>query len=278
MKKYIVLLLLLLCIPVFVLKESEEKKPKAKPVLRIGAECDYVPNSWEEYKPSDSNVPIANLEGYYAEGYDIQIARIVAEELGMTLEVRKFAWNDLLPALNRGEIDAVFSSMLDTPERKLIADFSDPYEVEPTEYAMIVDSVSPYITAKSLRDFSGAKIIGERGTKLDEVIVQIPGAVHMKPMENLQGVIEAVLNGDADGAVIETDTGHYYELINKKLTMIRFPENEGFKLGFTGVCAGVKKGNTELLNKINIVLGKIPRSERRKIMDTANSRMMTNLR
>lgn len=278
MKKYVVLLLLLLCMSAYVyFNGDEEIKPAAKIVLRVGAECDYVPNSWEESKPSDSNVPIANLEGRYAEGYDIQIARIVASELGAELKVMKFAWNDLLPALNNGEIDAIFSSMLDTPERKMIADFSEPYEVEPTEYAIIVDSVSPYITASSLRDFNGAKIIGERGTKLDEVIVQIPGAVHMKPMENLQGVIDAVLKGDADGAVIETDTGHYYELMNKNLTMVRFPEDKGFKLGFSGVCAGVRKGNSELLNRINIALGKISRSERKKIMDTANSRMMTNL-
>ena len=235
------------------------------------------PNSWEEDKPSPHNVPVANHEGYYAEGYDIQIARLIAQDLGMTLVVKKIAWNDLLPSLDIGDIDAVFSSMLDTEERKVIADFSDPYEVEPTEYAIIVDSVSPYITAKSLRDFSGARIIGERGTKLDEVIAQIPGAVHMNPTENVQGVIEAVLKGDADGAVIETDTGHYYELFNKNLTMIRFTGDNGFKLGFNGVCAGVKKGNSELLNRINISIGNISRNERKKIMDRVNSQIVTNL-
>ena len=276
MKKYIVLALLLICLPLFFLKAEEETKP-SKPVLIVGSECDYVPNSWEETKPTPSNLPIANHKGYYAEGYDIQIAKIVARELGLTLEVKKIAWNDLLPSLNSGEVDAVFSSMLDTEERKKIAAFSEPYEVKKAEYGIIVDSVSPYITAKSLKDFDGARIVGEKGTKLDEVIDQLPGVIHIKPTAKVQGMIDAVLRDEADGAVIDTDTGNYYELTNKNLTMIKFSENEGFELGFTGVCAGVRKDDTELLHKINIALEKISRSERQKIMDTATSRMMTNL-
>ena len=267
-----------LCAALFMyFNRSVEESVKPQAVLRVGIECDYVPNSWEEARPSQSNVPIINRNGHYAEGYDIQIAKIVANELGMLLEVRKIAWNDLLPSLNRGEIDAIFSSMLDTNERKKVASFSEPYEVRRAEYGIIVDSVSPYITAKSLKDFDGARVIGEKGTKLDDVIDQIPGVVHLKPAEKIQGMMDAVLRGVADGAVIDTDTGHYYELMNKNLTLIGFSANEGFELGFTGVCAGVRKDDTELLNKINIVLGKISRNERQKIMDTMTSLMMTGL-
>ena len=277
MKKYVVLLILIAGMYVYVQLNGNVEEVPVKPVLRVGVECDYVPNSWEEVKPSKSNVPISNQKGYYAEGYDIQIAKIVASELGVTLEVKKIAWNDLLPSLNNGEIDAIFSSMLDTEERKKLASFSEPYEVKKAEYGIIVDSVSPYIIARTLKDFSGARIIGEKGTKLDEVIDQIPGVIHLKPTAKVQGMIDAVLRDEADGAVIDTDTGNYYELTNKNLTMIKFSENEGFELGFTGVCAGVRKDDTELLHKINIALEKISRSERQKIMDTATSRMMTNL-
>ena len=121
MKKYVVLLLLFVCMYVYVQLSGNVEELPSKPVLRIGSECDYVPNSWEETKPSKSNFPIVNRKGYYAEGYDIQIAKIVASELGMSLEVKKIAWNNLLPSLNKGEIDAIFSSMLDTEERKKLA-------------------------------------------------------------------------------------------------------------------------------------------------------------
>ena len=256
----------------------EEKPSLSKPVLRIGVECDYVPNSWEENQASENNIPIANHEGYYADGYDVQIARLVASALEIDLEVRKIAWNDLLPSLNNGDIDAIFSSMLDTEERKKIAAFSEPYEVRRTEYAIIVDSVSPYITAKKLSDFRGAKITGEKGTKLDEVIDQIPGVIHLQPETTVHGMIDRVADGTADGAVIDTDTGHFYELTNPALELIKFPEGKGFELGFNGVCAGVRKNDIALLRRINEAVSGIKNSERQKIMDSVNSRMMTNLK
>ena len=279
MKKYIVLLvLLLLLLPMFFFSGEEKEKKPSKPVLRVGSECDYVPNSWETLTPSEFTFPIVNHAGYYADGYDIHIAKLVASQLDYALEVRKIAWNDLLPSLNRGEIDVIFSSMLDTEERRVIAAFSDPYEVRKTEYGIIVENVSPYITAKALSDFRGAKIIGEKGTKLDDVIVQIPGVVHLKPVDTIQGMVDAVAGGKADGAVIDIDTGHFYEMINKNLTLIKFSDDKGFQLGFRGVCAGVRKGDRELLHRINLALSVIELSERQKIMDAVNSRMATTLR
>ena len=92
-------------------------------VFRVGTECDLT-NSWEEEQPTDTNVPLANKEGFYAEGYDVQIAKIVAKAIGAKLEVKRIEWGKLLPALNENEIDAIFSSMLDTEERKKVADSS----------------------------------------------------------------------------------------------------------------------------------------------------------
>ena len=274
MKKYILLRILL--IVVTAIKYMHSGKVAAPPVraFRVGSECDYVPNSWETTRHSSFNVPVANHDGYYADGYDIQIAKLVADGLKLPLEVRRIAWDHLFAALDSGEIDAIFSSMLDTEERRKIIAFSDTYEVKKAEYGVLVESVSPYITAAALKDFSGARIIGQRGTHLDTVISQIPGVVHLRPAEKLHGIIDAVLNGEADGAVIDTDTGRYYETMNKSLTLIKFSGDEGFRLGFSGVCAGVKKGNSELLNRINIALGNISNAERQRIMDAVTSRMM----
>lgn len=278
MKKYILLALLLLCLPLY-FRQSDKEEPKpSKPVLRVGSECDYIPNSWEEVQASEHNIPVANHAGYYAEGYDIQIAKRVASYLDYDLEMVKIAWNDLLPSLNSGKIDAIFSSMLDTDERRKIAAFSEPYEARPTEYAIIVDSVSPYITATKLADFSGARIVGERGTKLDDVIEQIPGVIHVEPAATIKAMIDLVLEEKADGAVIDTDTGHFYEITNKNLTLIKFSGDKGFNLGFRGVCVGVRKKDTELLHRINLAIYGIDQSERQRIMDSVNTRMVKNLR
>lgn len=262
----------------FFLPRDEEKYESPKLVLRVGSECNYIPNSWEETTSSNFNVPVANNVGYYADGYDIQIAKAIARELGCVLEVKKIAWNDLLSALNNGEIDVIFSSMLDTEERREIADFSEPYEARKTEYGIIVDSVSPYVIATKLSDFKGAKIVGEKGTKLDDVIEQIPGVIHAKPVDTIKGMIDCVMNGQVDGAVIDTDTGHFYEIIHNNLTLIKFPENDGFKLGFRGVCAGIRKGDRELLHRINLALSTIGLNDRQKIMDSVHLRLSSAMR
>lgn len=279
MKKYIALVLasvlIFSLVSILFDKDKKEKEEPRRLVLRVGIEGEYVPNNWEESRPSNSNVPISNHEGFYAEGYDVQIAKIVAAGIEADLEVKKIAWNDLIPALRDGEIDAIFSSMLDTDERRKLITFSDPYEAQTIEYAIIVDSVSPYITATSLKDFGGARIIGESGTKLDDVIDQIPGVIHVKPAATIQAMIECVLQDKADGAVIDVDTGKFHELTNQGLTLVQFPAGKGFQLGFNGVCVGVRKEDDELLHNINVALAGISKNERKRLMDVATSRMMT---
>ena len=67
---------------------SQEDTSKEKTVLRIGMECDYAPNNWQEDTATDTNLPISNLSGFYAEGYDIQMSKLLAEKMdGITVEL-----------------------------------------------------------------------------------------------------------------------------------------------------------------------------------------------
>ena len=257
------LLLLAVCVIIF----AAHSFLKEKTVLRIGVECDYAPNNWLEKEATETNVPIANEAGHYAEGYDIQIAKRVAEEINATLEVKRISWSELLVALNRREIDAIFSGMLDTEERRKAADFSDTYDVAQTEYTIVVNTASPFRDAKVLGEFSGAKLVAQKGTLLDDVIAQIPGAVHVPPVNTVREMLSMVVNNEVDGTVINLDTGQTYERKHKNLKVIRFPVGEGFNLGFHGICAGVHKGNTKLLKEINSALAEISKRERKRLMD-----------
>ena len=57
--------------------------------FRVGMECAYAPNNWQESEATDSNVPVENVAGAYAEGYDVQIAKAIAEGLGKELVIVK---------------------------------------------------------------------------------------------------------------------------------------------------------------------------------------------
>ena len=60
----------------------------------VGMECGYAPFNWTETVKTDTNVPISNLgNGAYAEGYDVQVAKIIADELGLELEIKALAWD-----------------------------------------------------------------------------------------------------------------------------------------------------------------------------------------
>ncbi len=275
--KLLVLAVTLIFAFVFISGDKKITVRPQKKVLRIGVECEYAPNNWEERKQSDFNLPISNHQGYFADGYDVQIAKLVAAELNSEIEIKKISWNDLIPALNNGEIDVIFSGMLDTDERKAQAAFTDIYEAHKTEYTIIVNNQSKYVGAKKFSDFTGARIIAQKGTNLDAVIDQIPGVIHVNPVNTVNEMIKSIVDFKVDGAVINLDTGRSYEATYKNLTVIRFPENEGFVLGFTGICAAVRKNDTELLHRINNALKTIEPNERRRIMDRTVSRLWKSI-
>ncbi|MBQ3586222.1 MAG: transporter substrate-binding domain-containing protein [Synergistaceae bacterium] len=277
MKKYVVLALFCCFIGGFIIFSRTEQEISAPKILRIGVECDYAPNNWEENNPSDYSVPLSNHQGYYADGYDIQIAKIVADNMKCTLEVKKLAWDHLIPALLRGEIDAIFSGMLDNKERRRMINFSDTYEVSETEYAVIVNTSTKYVMASKLTDFKGAKFTGQKSTNLYSAISQVPGAIALPAVDTVTEMLEAVTSGRADASVINLDTGRSYEVVHKNLKVIRFPKGRGFNVGFSGICAGVRKNDKELLSKINDAIEGIKKSERRSIMEKVVARLWKNL-
>lgn len=277
MKKYVVLALFCCFIGGFIIFSRTEQEISAPKILRIGVECDYAPNNWEENNPSEYSVPLSNHQGYYADGYDIQIAKIVADNMKCTLEVKKLAWDHLIPALLRGEIDAIFSGMLDNKERRRMINFSDTYEVSETEYAVIVNTSTKYVMASKLTDFKGAKFTGQKSTNLYSAISQVPGAIALPAVDTVTEMLEAVTSGRADASVINLDTGRSYEVVHKNLKVIRFPKGRGFNVGFSGICAGVRKNDKELLSKINDAIEGIKKSERRSIMEKVVARLWKNL-
>lgn len=277
MKKYFIeLLVLVVCTFLFAYFGEHKEKERANFVLRIGVECDYEPNNWEERTPTDSNVPISNHEGYYADGYDIQIAKIVAEKLDAALEVKKIPWNNLISSLQKGEIDAIFSGMLDTKERKRTISFTETYEDSKTEYAVIVNTSTPYVMAEKLTDFKGAKFTAQRSTNLYAAISQLPGAIALPAVDTVADMLIAVTTGRADGSILNLDTARSYEVTYKNIKVIRFPKDKGFNVGFNGICAGLRKNDSALIYRINEALNEIPKSERRKIMEQTISRLMSS--
>ena len=223
--------------------------------FRVGMECAYAPSNWQESAATDTNVPVENVVGAYAEGRDMQIARILADRLGKELVIVKLSWDGLIDALNQGQIDAIIAGMMDTAERRESINFSEPYRE--TTYGLMVLADSPYLNAASIQDFSGAAVLGQQGTALDDVIEQIEGVDHLSPVGSVPDMISRLQQGTCDAIVINVENAQGYLASNPNFRLITFSEGSGFTLPAKGSCVGLRKSDNELLDQINTILSGI---------------------
>ncbi len=97
--------------------------------LKIAMECAYKPFNWAQMNDKNGAVPISGqgMEGMYANGYDVQIAKYIAAELGMALEIYSIEWDSLIPAVNAGTVDGIIAGMSPTEDREKEVDFTKCY-------------------------------------------------------------------------------------------------------------------------------------------------------
>ncbi len=234
----------------------------------IGMECNYAPFNWTQTDDSNGAVAIADGSGY-ADGYDIRIAKKIAEGLGKKLVVEKIEWDGLTLAVQSGKIDAIIAGMSPTQERQATIDFTDPYYE--TGLVMVVRKDGAYASAASLSDFAGAKVTGQMNTFHYDVIDQIEGVEKQNAMADFPSMIVALRSGAIDAYVADTNSAEAALKANDDLAMITFAEGKGFVTtpDEVAVSIGIKKGNTELADQINKILAGISAEERQKIMDAA---------
>ena len=94
--------------------------------LKIAMECAYAPFNWSQTTDANGAVKIANGD-LYANGYDVQIAKYIAQELGVNLEIYAADWESLISGVQSGTYDAIIAGMSPTEEREAEVDFTDCY-------------------------------------------------------------------------------------------------------------------------------------------------------
>ena len=94
--------------------------------LKIAMECSYAPFNWSQTTDANGAVKIANGD-LYANGYDVQIAKYIAAELGVNLEIYAVDWESLISGVQAGTYDGIIAGMSPTVERETQVDFTDCY-------------------------------------------------------------------------------------------------------------------------------------------------------
>ena len=238
----------------------------AEGTLRVGMECDYAPFNWTQTEESETAVALP--DGTWADGYDVQIARLIADGLGMDLEVVKTDWEGLPMAVMSGKIDAIIAGMSATEERKVTLDFTDNYYE--SDLVIVVRADGAYTDATTLADFAGAKLTGQLGTFHYDVLPQVEGAQIQAAMETFPAMITALKAGAIDGYVSERPGAVSAVAANPELTFVEFADGEGFEASQddTAVAVALAKGSS-LLDSINEILAGISEEQREELMQWA---------
>ena len=235
-------LITLLMLGIFVLSlglvgcgKKAENTSNAK-VLKLGAEMTFPPFEFQEEGSKE-----------YV-GFDMDLARALAKQMGYELQIQNIGFDGLIPALEAGNIDIIVSGMSITEERSKKISFSKPYYKSGLSIVVKADNA----TIKSFKDLEGKNIAVQIGTTGAEEARKIKNAKVREYNSNSEAYMELKAGG-VDAVVNDLPVNEYYlaksgDKNAKILGDIMNAEEYGMAM---------TKKNTELTEKVNKALDEL---------------------
>lgn len=187
-------------------------------------------------------------------GIDIDFVNALAEEIGVEVEFQNIGWDPLFPAVKNGEIDFAVSSITITDKRKEEYDFTEPYYIA---YQLILVPEDSDIT--SFQDLADKRVAVQISTTGHEKVKELLGETspNIVATDNLPLAIGEMLNGNADAVVADNAPVLEY-MQNNPNVKLKTIEDDSFEKEYYGLM--LRKGNTELLDKLNEGIQKLKES------------------
>jgi len=199
--------------------------------LVVGMELAYPPF---ETKDADGN----------PSGISVDLAKALGEYLGRPVKIENTNWDGLIPSLQTEKVDVVISSMTITEERGKVVDFTDPYA---HSYLALLTNSNSGITSIDDLNKSGKVIAVKKGTTGYIYASNKLANATINSFSSENVCVTEVAQGKADAFIYDQLTiyrQNQENLNTTKAILIPFQESDNWGIA-------VKKGNTELLNKIN---------------------------
>lgn len=241
-------------------------------VLTVAMECAYAPYNWTQGDDSNGAVQIKDSQDY-AYGYDVMMAKKIADALGMELEIVKSDWDSLVPAVQSGVVDCVIAGQSITSERQQSVDFTEPYY-----YASVVAVTtegSDYAGAQGVADLAGATCTSQLNTIwYDNCLPQIEDANILAAQESAPAMLMALESGMCDLVVTDMPTAMAACVAYPDMVLLDFTgTDDDFEVSEEDINIGIslQKGNTELKDKINGVLETMTTDDYTAMMEEAIS-------
>ncbi len=227
-------------------KPAEEQKAqgkideiKAKGKIVLGTAADYPPYEFHKEINGKDNIV----------GFDIEIAKTIAADLGVELEIKDMKFDGLLAALVAEDIDFIVAGMVPTEERKQSVDFSKSYYQ--AEQKMLVKTENAD-KVKAVEDLKGKVIGAQKSTIQEEIANTKIEASEVKALSKITDLVLELQNDKVFGVVLVAPVAESYAKQNPALKVpeISFGREDG-------VAIAINKGNEDLVEAINTTLDKL---------------------
>lgn len=210
-----------------VLKTIEENKQ-----LRIGVEGTYPPFSYHDTETGD------------LVGFEVEIAEVIAEDLGVEAVFVETKWDSLIAGLDVNKYDIVINNVGVTEERQEAYDFTDAYFESYGQLAVSADS-----DIQTLEDYSGKKSAQSTTSNYAQNARDL--GAEIVPVDGFNQAVELITSGRADGTINDyiTFLTYFEEYPDSTLRLIdeKLPTND--KVGII-----LQKENTDFQTKLNEII------------------------
>ncbi|MGM9874619.1 MAG: ABC transporter substrate-binding protein [Bacilli bacterium] len=180
-------------------------------------------------------------------GVDVDIAREIAAAMGKELEIKDVAFDSLINELNSGKADFAAAGMSINEERKKEVDFS----IEYVSSKQVIVVRKDYNKIKNINDLNGKTISVQLGSVADTYVTKNFKNSKIVRQKKFLSAAEDVKAKKSECIIMDELPAKELVKNNSELTILKI------ELFTDKYAIAVKKGNTELLNKINEVLEKL---------------------
>ena len=183
-------------------------------------------------------------------GFDVEIAKEIARDLGKELEVEDMEFDTLLTALNANKVDFVIAGMTINPTRAESVDFTEPY-YEATQAVIVKKGQS---TIKTIDDLKDKKISVQLGTTGNDMASKYTGEGNISAFNTGFEAVMELKNERVDCLIIDQQPALNFVSKNPELEILSFD----FDPEYYGIA--IKKDNKELLDAANKTLARLKSS------------------
>lgn len=183
-------------------------------------------------------------------GFDIDLAKAIAQDLGVELEIKEMEFDSLITALPADKIDLIISGMNPDDERRKAIDFSEIYYVSEHGILVRAEDKDKY---KTVEDLAGKKVGAQLGSTQEKLAKEKIENPEMQLLANVNDLILELKTGKVEALIIETPVADMAIKSNPDLALAeqRFKEESG------GNAVGIKKNSPKLVAEINKTIKKL---------------------